>query len=245
MPSLHRLGTCLFTCVLAVSGCHSVDYIVRSSDYRSPSHFKEDIQRFEASDKQVFPPANAVVCAGSSSIRMWHPKLSKDLEPLTVIPRGFGGSNMNDLLYYADRIVLKYQPRAVLIYEGDNDIAQGVSPRRIAATFEQLLDKIHQAQPGCRVYVLPAKPSLMRWKLWPKMLKLNERLAEIAANDPLVTYIDIATPMLGEDGRPRKELFIDDGLHLNRKGYELWRDTIRPVLVEAERAYEAESQDTP
>lgn len=220
-----------------LSGCNS-DYLIRSTDYRSPDHFEKAIQKFEKTDAGLMPPQGAVLCVGSSSIRMWHGKLAEDLAPLTVIGRGFGGSNTNDLLHYADRVVIKYKPRAVMIYEGDNDVAQGVKPLAIIATYQRLLDKIEADLPGCRVYLLAVKPSIKRWEMWPKMSRVNERLAELAEDRKNVTYIDIATPMLGADGKPRADLFIKDDLHLNRAGYELWRDTIRPVLVESEAKHE-------
>ncbi|MFN3167447.1 MAG: GDSL-type esterase/lipase family protein [Phycisphaeraceae bacterium] len=209
-----------------------------SAEYPDPQRFENAIRKFEAADAESMPPKGAVVVAGSSSVRMWHGKLQEDLAPLTVIGRGFGGSNMNDLLTYLDRLVLKHEPRAVVIYEGDNDIAQGVSPAVVTKTFEQVLQKIEQAQPGCRVYILAVKPSLKRWDMWPTMQRLNARFIAIAEENPNVTYLDIATPMLTAAGEPDPALFVSDGLHLNREGYKLWRDTVRPVLVEAEKRYE-------
>lgn len=220
-----------------LTGCNS-DFLLRSTDYRSPGRFENAIKKFEQADAKAMPPEGAVLCVGSSSIRMWHGKLAEDLAPLTVIGRGFGGSNTNDLLYYADRIVIKYKPRAVVIYEGDNDVAQGVKPPAILATHKLLLDKIEDELPGCRVYLLAVKPSIKRLEMWPKMTQVNAELAELADDRDSVTYIDIATPMLDANGQPRAELFIKDDLHLNRAGYELWRDTVRPVLVEAEKQYE-------
>lgn len=221
-----------------ITGCYT-NLVTRSTDYPSPpDRFEQDIEKFEQEDAKAMPPQNLVLCVGSSSIEMWHSNLSKDLAPLNVIGRGFGGSNTNDLLHYADRIIIKYKPRAILIYEGDNDIAEGVKPIAIVATHILLLDKIERDLPGCRVYLLSIKPSIERWEMWPKTSQVNEALAKLAEDRKTVTYIDIATPMLGTDGKPRPDLFIEDKLHMNRKGYELWRDTIRPILVEAERKYE-------
>lgn len=230
-PVLLLIACCLLT------ACNS-DYLIRSTDYRSPGRFESAIKKFEHSDAASMPPQNAVLCVGSSSIRMWHGDLTADLEPLTVIGRGFGGSNTNDLLHFADRVIVNYKPRAVLIYEGDNDIAQGVKPPAILATYKLLLDKIEDDLPGCRVYLLAVKPSPKRWKFWPKMQRVNEGLSELADKRKTVSYLDIAAPMLGDDGMPRPDLFTKDNLHLNRKGYELWRDIIRPVVVDAEQAHE-------
>ncbi|MFK7789771.1 MAG: SGNH/GDSL hydrolase family protein [Phycisphaeraceae bacterium] len=237
MPTTPKQLTTLLLACLLLTGCNS-DYIIRSTDYRSPDRFEREIQKFEKADAKAMPPKDAVLCVGSSSIRMWHGSLAEDLEPLTVIGRGFGGSNTNDLLYYADRIVINYKPRAVMIYEGDNDIAQGVKPVAIVATHKQLLNKIKRDLPGCRVYILAVKPSPKRWKFWAKMQSVNESLAELADERDNVTFIDIASPMIGRDGQPRAELYIKDDLHLSQAGYKLWRDTVRPILVEAERKHE-------
>ena len=233
----HRFFIMLFVATL-LTGCNSDD-LIRSADWRSPDRFEKAIQKFEKDDAKSMPPQGAVLLTGSSSIRMWHSKLAEDLVPLTVIGRGFGGSNTNDLLHYADRVIIKYKPRAVVIYEGDNDVAQGVKPAAILATYKRLLNKIEDDLPGCRVYILSVKPSIKRQAMWPTMVQVNEQLAELADDRRNVTYIDVATPMLGDDGQPRPDLFIKDDLHLNRAGYELWRDTIRPTLVEAEKRYES------
>jgi len=203
--------------------------------YGDPARWERDIARFEQADAQSAPPMGAVVCVGSSSMRMWHDEIADDLAPLTVIPRGFGGSNMNDLLHYADRLILAYRPRAVLIYEGDNDIGQGVAPHIVAQTFERLVARIHAELPGCRVYLLAIKPSPRRWELWPQMQRANDLLSAVCEQNERLTFIDIASPMLGEDGQPRAELYLDDQLHMTRAGYEVWREVVRPALVENEQ----------
>jgi len=240
----HSFVAVCFACLALTGCCTPAPSPTReietepSADYPDPQRFEGAIKMFEAADAEFKPPKGAVVVAGSSSVRMWHGKLHEDLAPLTVIGRGFGGSNMNDLLVYLDRLVLKHEPRAVVIYEGDNDIAQGVSPAVVAQTFEQVLQKIEQAQPGCRVYILAVKPSLKRQAMWPKMQRLNARFIAIAEENPNVTYLDTATPMLTAAGEPDPALFVNDGLHLNRDGYKRWRDAVRPVLVETEKKYE-------
>lgn len=240
MVDMQRFAAILFVVVfgLLFVGCGPRPLEDLGEPYGDPMRFEKHISRFEKLDQQSQPPTGAVVCVGSSSIRMWHKRIVGDLAPLTVVPRGFGGSNMNDLLHYADRVVLAYRPRAVLIYEGDNDIGQGISPQRIALTFDELVGKIHLELPACRIYVLSIKPSLRRWSLWPKMVKANQLLEQACERDGRLTFIDVASPMLGSDGKPRPELFIRDELHLNEAGYDLWRGVVRPVLVEREKDYE-------
>ena len=203
-------------------------------DYPDPQRFEEYIRHIEHQDSISPPPSGAVVCTGSSSMRMWQGTMREDLAPLTVILRGFGGSTMHDLLYYADRIVVKYAPRAILVYEGDNDVAAGVSPKKFLKEMRLFVSLIHDKLPATRIYFLSVKPSLARWSMWPAMKKVNDLMAEECAGDTLLTYIDVATPMLDKEGKPLKDIFISDGLHMNRKGYLIWRKTVRPVLVKRE-----------
>jgi len=178
-------------------------------------------------------------------MRLWHKTIHDDLAPLTVIPRGFGGSNMNDALNFADRIVIAYQPRAIVLYEGDNDVAQKIAPAKIAETFDKFIAKVHGQFPECRIYVLAIKPSLRRWSMWPDMQKANALIAGRCADDERLTWVDIATPMLNNEGYPRQELFVEDNLHMTREGYIIWRDTLRPILLKTELEHEPQNDRTP
>jgi beta-glucanase (GH16 family)/lysophospholipase L1-like esterase len=202
--------------------------------YPDPQRFEKAIQAFESQDKKTPPPTNAVVCVGSSSMRGWHGTIHEDLSPVPVIPRGFGGSNMKDALHYAERIVLAYKPRAVVVYEGDNDAAQGIGPEKILRTFQAFTETIHQQLPKTRIYFLAIKPSIKRWAMWPAMQQANTLIAEACTNDGRLTYVDIATPMLNAQGQPKKDIFKSDDLHMNEKGYVIWKDVLRPILHEKE-----------
>jgi lysophospholipase L1-like esterase len=206
--------------------------------YPDPLRFSSEIAAFEKQDREAMPPAGAVVCVGSSSMRMWHDRIRQDLAPLTIIPRGFGGSTMNDLLVYLDRIVLAYHSRAVVIYEGDNDAVLGIKPAAVRDTFQKIVARIHQKQPEARVYVLSVKPSASRWPLWPQIRETNALLERECKRDPRLTYVDVASPLLDETGHPGKQYFLGDNLHLNAKGYDRWRDTLRPILLKAEQPFE-------
>lgn len=197
------------------------------------------MEAFQAQDRISPPPAGAVVVTGSSSVRRWHPTIERDLSPLTVIPRGFGGSTMEDALYWIDRVAIAYKPRAIVIYEGDNDTGRyEVPPTTIAEQFETLVKEIHAALPETRVYVVSVKPSVSRWSTWPEAVATNELLRGIAASNDLVTYIDVATPMLRPDETVMTDIFVEDDLHLNPKGYEIWTAAVRAVLVPAEAKHE-------
>jgi len=207
-------------------------------EYPDPQRFEEAIQAFEAQDKTAPPPEGAIVCIGSSSMRGWHGTIQMDLAPLTIIPRGFGGSTIHDALYYAERIVIAYKPRAVVLYEGDNDIALGISPEQVLETFFALAAKIHNALSQTRIYVLSIKPSIARWNFWPQMQEANQLLKAACEENGLLTYIDVASPMLNEHKEPKEEIFVQDMLHMNEKGYILWKATVRSVLLKSELQHE-------
>lgn len=206
--------------------------------YGDPTRLEKAITAFEGGDAKERPPEGAIVCTGSSSILHWHGTIKQDLAPLTVIPRGLSGSTMNDLLHYADRIVIAYKPRAVFVYEGSNDINAGIAPELVAAAFTSFVARVHAKLPQTRIYVLSINPSPRRWALWPKMQAANALIKAFCDHHPLLTYIDVSARMLDETGRPRPDLYQPDALHLVRKGYELWRDAVRPVLLEAEGKHE-------
>jgi lysophospholipase L1-like esterase len=204
-----------------------------------PQRFEKEIAAFDAEDKASMPPQGAIAITGSSSVRRWHPTIKQDLAGLTVIPRGFGGSTMEDALYWIDRLAIQYKPRAVVVYEGDNDTGTyNVPAAKIVQQFEQIVAKVHAALPQTRVYVVSIKPSVLRWSTWPEAVKANQMLKALPAKDKLITYIDVATPMLQPNGHVMTDIFVEDNLHLNEKGYKIWTAAIRSVLVPAESKYE-------
>lgn len=193
------------------------------------SRWEADIQAFEAADREAAPAPGSVVFVGSSSIRMWE-TLEEDFPGIPVVNRGFGGSEMADALHFADRIVLPYQPSMVVVYAGDNDLWNGKSPQQVFGDFRALVQRIHREQPQTPVAFIAVKPSIARWSMADRVHETNALVAAYAASNPHVEFIDIATPMLGDDGTPRPELFLDDDLHLSEAGYELWASIVEPVV---------------
>jgi lysophospholipase L1-like esterase len=195
----------------------------------SPSSRWEDaIQKFEESDRQQPPPQDGILFIGSSSIRMWD--VESSFPDLPVINRGFGGSEVADSVYFADRIVIPYRPRTIVFYAGDNDISRDKTPCRVYDDFREFVAIVHGALPETRIVFIAIKPSLARWKLVHRMRAANALIHVDCEEDPLLTYVDVEGPMLGGDGRPRPELFKEDGLHLNEAGYAIWNDLVRPYI---------------
>lgn len=209
--------------------------------YGDPGVFEQEIRAFEEMDSRQVPPAGAIVCVGSSSMKGWHPTIVEDLAPLTIIPRGFGGSNMNDALHYADRIVTVYKPRAVLLYEGDNDLAQGIAPEKLLAALRAFVRKVRAKLPQARIYVMSIKPSPSRWSMWPLVQSANRLIEQECSKDRCLVSVDVAGAMLDADGKLRQNIFQPDDLHMTRAGYEIWRDAVRPMLVERELQFETQA----
>lgn len=191
--------------------------------------WEAEIKKFEAADRAEKPPTNAVLFVGSSSIRLWT-NLVESFPKKKIIQRGFGGSTMADALHFADRIILPHKPKEVFVYEGDNDLAAGKAPETVAAEFRELVRKIHAANRKTKVWFISVKPSPSRAMLEAKALALNSEIEWWTRAQKNVGYIDVWTPMLGRDGKPRPEIFREDKLHLNAEGYEIWKKVIGKKL---------------
>jgi lysophospholipase L1-like esterase len=196
-----------------------------------PAPFASEIAAFEKWDRQNAVPKDAILFVGSSSIRLW--QTAEAFPDLPVINRGFGGSVIAHVNRYADRIVVKYKPRVIVFYAGDNDIASGKSPQRVFDDFKQFVDLVSPKLPKTHIIFLSIKPSPSRAKFWPKVQQANALIKDFIKTNPQLEYIDIATPMLANDGKPRPELFLDDALHLNATGYEVWNKILGPKLATA------------
>ena len=203
-----------------------------SADHDS-SRWEKYIARFEAADKKQMPQPDGILFIGSSSIRMWK-TLEQDFPGLPVINRGFGGSQIADSNHFARRIVHPYKPRQIVFYAGDNDVAAGKSPEKVLTDFQQFVKTVRAKLPKARVSFIAIKPSLSRWKLSGKMAMDNSLVRNACSKNKRLDYIDIWQPMLGENGKPRPDLFLGDGLHLNAKGYALWTSIVKPYLFKHE-----------
>jgi len=194
--------------------------------------WEPSIRKFEEQDKVNPPKSGGIVFAGSSSFARWE-TLVDEMKPLDVINRGFGGSQYTDLNQYAKRIVIAYRPRAVVVYEGDNDLAAGSSktPESVANDARAFVQIIHSALPETWIYIISVKPSQSRWNEWPKMKAANRMIRDFARTQKRVQYIDVASAMFDAQGHLRADLFVEDGLHPTPKCYALWTSIIKPLLL--------------
>jgi len=193
-----------------------------------PARFAQEIQAFSQWDKKNATPQKPVVFVGSSSIRFWN--TGERFPDLPVINRGFGGSHISDVIAYIDETVLRYKPKVVIFYAGDNDIYDGKSNAQVLEDYTQFVDLVHASNPAAVIVFIPIKPSLARWALWPQMNAANALVHQYSKKSSLLQYVDLASIVLGTDGHPRPEFFVEDGLHLNSTGYDAWSSALKIFL---------------
>lgn len=197
----------------------------------APQTWQQDIGALVRDDNVRPPPQHGVLFVGSSSIRFWTPTLARDFPGVPVIDRGFGGSAIADTTYYADRIVIPYHPRVIVMYAGDNDIAEGDTPQQVRDEFVAFVARVRQALPDVAIAYISIKPSPARWALWPRMREANNLIEQWCRTQRRVTFVDVSGRMLGADGTPRRSLFRSDGLHMTPTGYAIWIEALRPLLA--------------
>lgn len=193
--------------------------------------FYNDIREFKKKDSAQMPPQDAILFVGSSSIRMWD-DLQKDFPKKTVINRGFGGSSLPHVIDYADEIIFPYNAKQIVIYAGENDFAASdtVSAQTVAARFQQLFHLIREKQPEVPIVFISIKPSPSRAHLMRKMSEANQLIREFLREHKKTEFVDVYTLMLNDSGHPKEEIFLEDRLHMNRKGYDIWKKAIKRHL---------------
>jgi lysophospholipase L1-like esterase len=187
----------------------------------------KELAAFEAQDRKD-PRVGGVVFVGSSSIRLWD--LGRSFPGLNALNRGFGGSEIMDSVNHVDLLVIRHKPRTVVFYAGDNDLAAGKSPQMVADAFKAFVDKVRAALPGTKIAFIGVKPSIQRWALIAQIRKANQLIREYCDADDRLGFVDVDGPMLGWDAKPRRDLFVADGLHLSPRGYALWTTLVQPFL---------------
>jgi lysophospholipase L1-like esterase len=196
---------------------------------QDPTRFQSEIDVLKHLNVERKPDQKTILFTGSSSIRMW-----KDIQDYfpgkTIINTGFGGSHMRDLLFYLDTIVIQYKPDQIFIYEGDNDIAAGKEPSSIMKDTRKVIRRLNKALPDVPVDLISPKPSLARWNLKAEYIELNQRFCKYANRKKQVDFINIWPVMLNPEGELTPELFIEDGLHMSKSGYDLWAGEIKKYI---------------
>jgi lysophospholipase L1-like esterase len=218
----------------AVSPLHAQSVRKASADLRQGSapveaRWRESLEGFAASDRDRAPATGGVVFVGSSSIRLWN-DLEREFGAMTVVKRGFGGSRLSDCARYVAQLVLPYEPRTVVVYAGDNDLAEGATPQGVLASYTEFVERVREALPETRIVYISIKPSPLREALMPAAIRTNELIRDYSLRSANLGYIDVYSKMLDEKGRPRADLFQADALHLNAAGYALWKAAVAEHL---------------
>jgi hypothetical protein len=217
----------LFLCIVLLS-CSPVK---KYQDRPEVLAWEDDIQKFEQLDKIQKYPQDAILFAGSSSIKIWT-TLEIDMSPYPVIQRGYGGAKLSDFVVYADRIFAPHPCRAIVIFIA-NDITgseSDKSPKEVAALFRYVLKTIRKSHPDTPVFWIAVTPTAARWSVWNEIQKANNRIKDICVHNSNTWFISTDFAFLDENGKPRTELFVEDKLHLNEKGYAIWTDIIKKEL---------------
>ncbi|MGA2707712.1 MAG: GDSL-type esterase/lipase family protein [Steroidobacteraceae bacterium] len=188
-----------------------------------------EIDGFVAADRIAPPAACQVLFVGSSSIVKWKESLASDMAPLPVINRGFGGSHIEHVNRWFDEIVAAYRPRAIVFYAGENDLDAGKSVDRVVADFDAFMARKSRALGETPVYFISLKPSKLRFAQFSLQTRVNDAIRARAAKRSDLHYLDVVAPML-DKGKP-KELFVADGLHMNREGYVIWTRVVKAALL--------------
>lgn len=191
-----------------------------------------EINAFKKQDSISAPPQNAILFVGSSSFKLWT-DVKSDFPGYTIINRGFGGSTLPDVIYYTKDIIIPYHPKQVVIYCGDNDLAASdtVTAATVANRFQQLFYSIRKALPKATISYVSIKPSPSRMHLMNKMKETNALIKKFLQKQKRTSYIDVFTPMLTADQKPKPEIFLKDNLHMNKEGYRIWQKAIKPYLL--------------
>ena len=192
--------------------------------------FRDEINEFKKLDAINPPEKGMILFTGSSSIRFWD-SLEKDMEPLEVLNRGFGGAHISHVIHHFKEIIEPYNPEAIVFFCGTNDLTALKTPEETINDFKKFLNLVRKNFKNIKVYVIGIKPSISRLYLDEEERIYNNSISALADEDPYLEYIDVWNSMLNEDGTRMSELYIEDGLHMNKKGYEVWTKLVREALA--------------
>lgn len=225
-PSPHLACAALLLALSLLTGCQSTP--PNSLATHDSTRWEKEISSIEARHRANPPPPDGIIFFGSSSIRLWK-TLEEDFAGLPVVNCGFGGSQLADSVWFADRVVVPLAPRQVVIYSGGNDINAGKSPELVYGDFVALARHLRSRLPGVRIAYIAVAPNPARWQQVEQVREVNERIAAYCRRQGM-SFIDVFPLMLGPDGLPQPDIFVADRLHMNERGYALWREAVAPYL---------------
>lgn len=199
---------------------------------RGPEYWEDSIRSLEIAAREAPLPEDSVLFLGSSSIRLWT-SLAQDMAPVPVIQRGFGGAQLNDISYFAERLLAVPKPSAIVIFAGANDIIRktATEPTQLLYRYRQLVARLWQVVPGTPIYYIAITPAPHRWQLWPLSQAANRLIERYSSSNALLHFIDTSQMLLGPNGMPLSQFYQEDEIHLSAEGYAVWREIIRARLL--------------
>jgi len=221
---MNKIQNCISSLVIIVFNFQSI------TAQQAP--FYDEIQQFKTHDSVSFPPKNAILFVGSSSFRKWE-DVQSYFPQYKIINRGFGGSTLPDVIRYANDIITPYHPKQVVIYCGDNDLAASdtITPQIVTNRFKTLFHIIRTNLPKTNIAFVSIKPSPSRKQLMPEMEQANLLIKSFLQKQKNTSFIDVYHSMLLADGKPMPEIFLEDSLHMNAKGYAIWKKVMQPHFL--------------
>lgn len=204
-------------------------FLAPFSQAQETSQFADEVLAIQKKYDSILDSSReTIVFTGSSSVRIWH-DLQERFPKHQIVNSGFGGSQASDLLLYTNELIVRYKPKKVFIYEGDNDISAGKNSKIIISDIQQIIRKIRTQNSAVKVVLIAAKPSIARWELKRDYKRLNRKFKKMSRKDADISYVDVWKPML-DRRKVKQDIFIEDGLHMNAKGYEIWYNAMKPFL---------------
>ena len=228
-PLTLRPIRCLVLCALALRLVEAPAQTPPPPATALEESLRAEVDRFVAVDRAIPPASCQVLFVGSSSMVHWMDTLAADMAPIPVIDRGFGGSHIEYVNRWFDELVAPYWPRAIVFYAGENDLDAGKSVERVVADFDGFMERKTHALGNTPVYFISLKPSKARISEFPQQTQVNEAIRRRAAERTDLHFIDVVPAML--DGGKPKEIFVADGLHMTRQGYEIWTRAVKAALL--------------
>jgi lysophospholipase L1-like esterase len=199
---------------------------------RGSEYWEDSIRGLEIAAREAPLPTDSVLFLGSSSIRLWT-SLAQDMAPVPVIQRGFGGAQLNDVSYFAERLLAVPKPIAIVIFAGANDIIRktATEPTQLLHRYQQLVARLWQVVPGTPIYYIAITPAPHRLQFWPLSRAANRLIERYSSSSELLHFIDTNQVLLGSNGIPQRQFYHEDEIHLSAQGYSVWREIIRARLL--------------
>lgn len=206
---------------------------INAEEKKILKRWEKVIQNFEMMDKQNPPPKNPILFIGASNFRRWD--LKKNFSDLPTVNRAFGGSMLSESIFYIDRIVYPYNPKTIILYAGANDMSRGrKTPLQVLESYQEFVKLVHKKFPETRIVFL-SLPYFYRYRDMPEknadVTKVNQLILDETKKDDLLDFVEINEAMKDSEGKPRKDLFTNDGIHVNQDGYDVWAEKLRPFMI--------------